>query len=200
MQQEKKIIGEGYVLEYEVYAAERRIIFAVNPDRKAKNRFMTCFYRHNDIVGEYYDVLVSDDYIEMMKDFAERIKTDVETLEAERKTLGLADTSCLEKEHLLCTGRDIDIHNQIVAIYPRYLLDGCQDIAHQLYYVTGGFGANANSRGNACFCYNLYTGKETRIERPEVFGIVRPECVPDFAKETLNKIKEKEKEKRNSAR
>lgn len=52
-----------------------------------------------------------------------------------------------------------------------------------VYYVTGGFGASANARGSAVFCKNLYDGKNTRYERMDVLGEVKPERMPDWAKE-----------------
>ena len=53
----------------------------------------------------------------------------------------------------------------------------------QLFLVTGGFGASANARGSAVFCKNLYDGKNTRYERMDVLGEVKPERMPDWAKE-----------------
>ena len=52
-----------------------------------------------------------------------------------------------------------------------------------IFLVTGGFGASANARGSAVFCKNLYDGKNTRYERMDVLGEVKPERMPDWAKE-----------------
>ena len=38
-------------------------------------------------------------------------------------------------------------------------------------------------RGSAVFCKNLYDGKNTRYERMDVLGEVKPERMPDWAKE-----------------
>ena len=67
----------------------------------------------------------------------------------------------------------------------KWLCDGFKDISHQLYFVKGGNGAQSNSRGNACFSINLYTGEDTRIERYEVLGEVPEDKIPEFAKEHL---------------
>lgn len=199
-EQEKEVIDGRYVVENEVRIASRRIIFAVDPDQKAENRFLTCFYRHNDLFGEYFEILVSDDYFEMMNNFGDRIKADVMMLEKEQREIGMDDISCLDNAQLLQVGRNVDITEQIVAIKPNCLLYGYQNIAHQLYYVNGGNGALANSRGSACFGYNLYTGKSTRIERRDVFGIVKPDFVPDFAKQTMESIRQKERERNREER
>ena len=76
-------------------------------------------------------------------------------------------------------------------------IDGQKDIAHQLYYAERGNGVYAESRGNGCFSWNLYTGEKERIERYEIIGIVPEDKLPDFAKKTLEKIKEeREREER----
>ena len=61
--------------------------------------------------------------------------------------------------------------------------------------MTGGFGASANSRGSAVFCKNLYDGKTARYERMDVLGEVKPECMPDWAKEKAEAISRKHKTK-----
>lgn len=33
-----------------------------------------------------------------------------------------------------------------------------------------GFAASPNSRGSACYCVNLFSGKSTRFERSDVLG------------------------------
>ena len=63
-------------------------------------------------------------------------------------------------------------------------------------YVDGGFGVEANSRGRACYGWSLYTGEKCRIERPDVIGIVPEEKMPDFAKNTLERILKEQKRKR----
>ena len=76
-----------------------------------------------------------------------------------------------------------DINGKIIAINPAVLKPEYQRADRQLYLVTGGFGASANARGSAVFCRNLYDGKDTRYERMDVLGEVKPERMPDWAKE-----------------
>ena len=61
--------------------------------------------------------------------------------------------------------------------------------------VTGGFGASANSRGSAVFCTNLHTGKSTRYERMDVMGEIKPECMPEWAKEKAQELAHKKRNK-----
>ena len=43
----------------------------------------------------------------------------------------------------------------------------------------------------------LATGEKSRWERYDVLGEIKPECMPDWAKEALAKIKEQQKEKKH---
>ena len=58
----------------------------------------------------------------------------------------------------------------------------------QLQLCTGGFGAEPNSRGSACFCTNLYSGKESRFERTDILGVIEKDDLPDWAKERLDEV------------
>lgn len=54
--------------------------------------------------------------------------------------------------------------------------------------------------GNAVFGTCLATGEKSRWERYDVLGEIKPECMPDWAKEALAKIKEQQKEKNREER
>ena len=65
----------------------------------------------------------------------------------------------------------------------------------KIVLVTGGNGANGRGLGSACFCTNLYTGEKARWERYQLQGGLKPECMPEWAKEKLAEMQAKEKEK-----
>ena len=46
----------------------------------------------------------------------------------------------------------------------------------------------------------LATGEQARWERYDVLGEIKPECMPDWAKEALAKIRAREKEKKQKSR
>lgn len=76
------------------------------------------------------------------------------------------------------------------ALRPEY-----RSALNQLVYVTGGNGARAKARGSACFCMNLYDGKQSRWERYDFQGEVKPECLPDWAKAQAEKIRKKQQDR-----
>lgn len=75
-----------------------------------------------------------------------------------------------------------------------------RSIAHQLYLADGGFGCSPKGNGNAIFAYNLYTGKETRIEKYDVLGVIKDEKMPEWAKEKLVKIQQKKQKSKEDIR
>lgn len=114
--------------------------------------------------------------------FAERIKKDAEQFRAEVEKLDIPVTVITQVDCIPDHYKN-DINGKIIAINPAVLKPEYQRADRQLYYVTGGFGASANARGSAVFCKNLYDGKNTRYERMDVLGEVKPERMPDWAKE-----------------
>ena len=55
-------------------------------------------------------------------------------------------------------------------------------------------------RGQAVFGTSLADGKHARWERCDVLGEIKPEKMPEWAKEALAKIKEQEKAKKSKSR
>ena len=62
----------------------------------------------------------------------------------------------------------------------------------------GGFGASPHSRGSACYCVDLYTGKESRYERMDVLGTIQPEDLPGWAKHGLTAIQQEQAKKKTT--
>ena len=174
-----------YAVKNEVFIGSRRYLFAVHTDDKEPQRFLKCQCYDDELFRHYVNAVTSNDFVECMKLYLADISAAVEKVEKDRAAIGLEDISCLKGSDLLSASRDKNIEGKVVAIGEKWLCDGFKDISHQLYFVKGGNGAQSNSRGNACFSINLYTGEDTRIERYEVLGEVPEDKIPDFAKEHL---------------
>ena len=174
-----------YAVKNEVFVGNRRYLFAVHTDEKEPQRFLKCQCYDDELFRHYVNAVTSNDFVECMKLYLADISAAVEKVEKDRAAIGLEDISCLKGSDLLSASRDKNIEGKVVAIGEKWLCDGFKDISHQLYFVKGGNGAQSNSRGNACFSINLYTGEDTRIERYEVLGEVPEDKIPDFAKEHL---------------
>ena len=180
----KEMIND-YAVQNEVFVGNRRYLFAIHKNDKEPQRFLKCQCYDDELFRHYVNAITSNDFVECMKLYLADISAAVEKVEKDRAAIGLEDISCLKGSDLLSASRDKNIEGKVVAIGEKWLCDGFKDISHQLYFVKGGNGAQSNSRGNACFSINLYTGEDTRIERYEVLGEVPEDKIPEFAKEHL---------------
>ena len=82
-----------------------------------------------------------------------------------------------------------------IALCKETLRPEYQTADNQILLVTGGFGASPNARGSAVFVQNLYSGKQYRVERIDVLGVVKPEHVPAWAMESAAKLQAKDVKK-----
>ena len=201
MSEEKEIINEHYEVVSSMYIGGKRMILAISNDKEEQYPYLKCIYTENELFGTYESVIASDSYPEAIKLYADDIKAEAVQLELNQRAMGDAALPCYKPDEVRPVYFTDNIIGKVVAVEEKYLSDGYKDRGHQLYYVVGGSGAYPNSRGQACFSYDLYNGKKERIERYEVMGYMREDELPEFAKKTLETVKERvRKEKDKDAR
>lgn len=105
----------------------------------------------------------------------------------------------LTEEHCIPDDGMRNIVGKVVVINSEPKRYEYQHPAYQLILADGGHGATGG-RGQAVFGTCLATGERARWERYDVLGEIKPECMPDWAKEALVKIKQQEKEKKQRNR
>lgn len=193
MGKEKRMIGDYTVLS-SVNVGEKEIIIASNEQSTDGDKFLCGFVERNDLFELYKECVVSDDYIEIAHLFGSRIASEAELFREQVKKLDIPITVITEAD-CIPDHYSKDINGKVIAIDPKVLKPEFQRADRQLYVVTGGFGASANSRGSAVFCTNLHTGENTRYERMDVMGEVKPECMPDWAKEKIDAMNRNRKSK-----
>ena len=201
MSEEKEIINEHYEVVSSMNIGGKRMILAVSNDKEEQYPYLKCIYTENELFGTYESVIASDSYPEAIKLYADDIKVEAVQLELNQRAMGDAALPCYKPDEVRPVYFTDNIIGKVVAVEEKYLSNGYKDRGHQLYYVVGGSGAYPNSRGQACFSYDLYNGKKERIERYEVMGYMREDELPEFAKKTLETVKERvRKEKDKDAR
>ena len=183
---QKEVIGDYKVLA-SVHVGEKEVVIGEKEPNNDGLRFMCGYMERTDIFNLCNECVYSDDYIEIAHLFGSRIKEAAELFKNKDKELGIPVTVITEKD-CIPDHYSQDINGKVIAIDPKVLKPEFQRADKQLYLVTGGFGASANSRGSAVFCTNLLTGKSTRYERMDVMGEVKPECMPDWAKRKLESM------------
>lgn len=97
----------------------------------------------------------------------------------EPKNLYGAD-DCIE------TGYDCALHNKVIVLRRSVLPESYRN---QLFFCSGGNGANPNPIGRSVFLTSLSDGEQYRFFRSDVVGVLKPELLPESAKLQLSQIR-----------
>jgi hypothetical protein len=161
---------------------------------------MCAFCTANELFAQYDDLIISDDYTEILKQYGERITKQAEKTCAELsgpRIQGIDDAPIAAGMCDSISYMD-NIEGKVIVIKPEVLKREYRSATHQLKLCTGGFGSHSNSRGSACFCTDLYSGKSSRFERMDVLGTMEPENLPEWAKIGLENIRRAETQKKKT--
>lgn len=197
MDNEKRMAGD-YEIKTALFIGDDEVVIGENT-KEGGCRFMMAVCHQNDLFAQYQVMRESDDYAEIVQSFGECVASQAKQVQEEVKALNIP-TQVITKEDCIPDRYDQSIDGKVIAIKPEVLRNEYQRADRQLYLVTGGFGASANSRGSAVFCKNLHTDETTRFERRDVMGEVKPDRLPDWAKEKIKDLPEAEKPKKHKSR
>lgn len=194
---QKRMAGD-YEITAVMHIGDKEIVIGENLAGK-NTPFMVAYCERNELLARYYDVQVSDSYAEIVKLYGERISEQAVLVLQKEKALDIP-FSVISAEDCIPDDYRKSINGKIVAVNPDVLRNEYRRADRQLYLVTGGFGAEANSRGSAVFCTNLHTGEHTRYERRDILGEIKPDRMPDWAKNKIKEIPKHEKPKKHKDR
>ena len=169
-EQRRRMVGDtGYEVKHAAHVGEKEIVFA--EDKSAENG-MCWFvgdYTSNDLLGQYADCQVSNDYLEALGEFTGRVNTQIEAMRSE---IDRSKTSCevFTAEHCYPHDYSKSIDGKIVAIKAGILRPEYRRGEVQIVLVSGGSGARANPNGRTVFCEHL-NGRDNNIyDLPEGQG------------------------------
>ena len=196
MEEEKRMAGD-YEIIHSVYIGDREIVVGEDLSNTEGNKFVCAYCRPDLIYAVYNEVMGSDDYAEIIQLFGERVAEQAAKTREMFNDLRLKgqDVSPLTIKDCTPISSDNDLHDKVIVIKPEKLRREYQRANYQLKLCTGGFGASPNSRGNACFCVDLFSGKSSRFERYEVMGTLKEEQLPKWTKDGLEAYRKKEQKK-----
>lgn len=188
MMDEDKRMVDTYEVKHAIHVGDKEILYAVD-EKKTDCPYMVCNCTWDNPLGidHYYNAVGSADYLEMMTEFTGRVQAQLETVKSEwdKITVPLQPftlENCIPKDN------SQSLENKVVILRPDCLRPEYRTADKQLLLATGGFGVHANSRGRAVYTVNIYSGKESRWNREDIMGILKPEYMPDWAKERLKLI------------
>ena len=192
--EEKRMAGDFEII-HALRIGDREIVLGENPAGVGDERYMCAFCTENGLFANYTEVMISKDDPELVRLFGERV---AEQAEKTRIDLNGPKIQGIPNDPITAEGCEAisyqdDLKGKIVVIKPEVLRREYRRATSQLQLCTGGFGASPNSRGSACFCTELYSGKTSRFERSDILGTIAPEKLPEWAKHYLEIVRQAEK-------
>lgn len=192
-----------YTIIHSLHIGDREVVLGEDMENQDGQKFMCAFCTSNGLFARYDDVLASDNYPEIVKIYGQRIAEQAEKTRVELftpKFQGIPNAPLTARD---CTplSYDDDLTDKVIVIKPEVLRREYRMATRQIKLCTGGFGASPHSRGSACYCVDLYSGKESRFERMDVLGTLEPGQLPEWARLGLVEYRQKQqKSKEQEAR
>lgn len=201
MSDEKRMAGDYEIIQ-SVHIGDREIVLGENPENQDGQKYMCAFCTANELFARYDEVLASNDYPEIVKIYGERVAAQAEKTRVELmapKIQGIPNAALTAKD---CTpvSYDDDLNGKVVVIKPEVLRREYRMATRQVKLCVGGFGASPHSRGSACYCVDLYSGKETRFERRDILGTLEPGKLPQWAELGLTNYQQRKKQQQKGAK
>ena len=182
---DKRTVGP-YEVTHSIHIGRKEVLFGIN--EKEEYPFLVCDCTYdNPLSAEWVtDAVGSDDYLEAMQIFTDRVQEQIESVRAEQEQFKF-DMTPFTLDDCIPDDRGKNIVGKVVVINAEVNRYEYRHSAYQLVLADGGHGA-VGGRGQAVFGTSLADGKHARWERCDVLGEIRPEKMPDWAKEALAKI------------
>lgn len=191
MNDEKEYAG-SYEIQQVVEVGRKRFVIGV--DEKNPDPYMVADSR--PLMGGYFyeNVGTTMDYLEVLEEFINRQKNELEWVRADRKERK-SDCVPFEITDCLKSSNTKNYTGQILVVDAAKMPPEFRVKEHQLVLGQCGFGVNPNSRGRKIFGRDLWTGEKVEISRYNVLGILKPQVTPKWASENAALFIEQEKRK-----
>ena len=199
-QPEKEMAGDYEVIQ-SLRLGGKVMLICYNPDDK-DGKYMTC-YKESSFLGDLFtSAIASDDYMEVVKLFSERLQEQMEKVKQFRTERGVP-LEMLGAEHCRKRGEDENLAGKLIILRPSSLSPEYRTADCQLGYAMSGFGCTPNAGGRAVYFSELYSGEECRWNIGDVLGIADPDKLPEWAKQKVaehEKARTDRKKERGEAR
>ena len=182
----KRVI-EGYEEKLCIQFGGRETVLAENQDKEQP--YLVCSVKWDNPLGieERYDGIITDNYVEAMREFVGRVDKLGLEIETAREAAGLP-LQPLDSGYCLPDSKNTDWNGKVVIIKPENLAPEYRSAEHQYILCSGGNGARPDALGQAVFAQELFSGRKMRYERHQIAGIADPARMPEWAKIKLAEL------------
>lgn len=91
--------------------------------------------------------------------------------------------------HCEMDSAELDYTGRVLVMSSRSLREDCWTRENQLWYAHGGNGCTPHAIGRSILCTCLSDGETVRFNRSDFTGVMREECLPDWAAEKLAELR-----------
>ena len=198
MENEEKRMIDSYEVEQSIHIGTKEVVFGV--DKKSEYPFLVCYCTYDNMfsAAQAEKAIISDDYLEAMQEFLNRVQEQVNIMQTEKEKYK-CDLKPFTIEDCIPDDKGKSIVGKVVVINAEVNRYEYRHSVYQLVLAEGGNGA-IGRRGRAVMGTCLAEGKYARWERSDILGEIKPEKMPDWAKEALAKIQTQKKLKKAKSR
>lgn len=188
----KRTIANNYTVLAAIEIGGAEIVVAENQTAKKGEYYICCFVDKHQIFENYTQIVASDNYAEIIKEYGERIsRTADEVLNLTKNIEKYVPNAVIGRNECHQIDCEESIEGKVVVVDSEKLCPEYRYVQFQIMLCTGGFGSHANPRGRTCFCESLFTGERLTFYRSDIIGTLSPEELPDWAKRGLQKAQGK---------
>ena len=175
MSEEKRMLG-NYEVTQSIYVGDKEVVLAV--DKKEQYPFLVCYCDyHNPLSAAWAtEGVASDDYLEAMEIFTERVQSQIDRTRAELSKFPF-DKAVFTKEHCIPDDHKSNIVGKVVVLNAETKRYEYQHPAYQLILTEGGSGATGG-RGQRCLALALPREKEPDGKGTMCLGKSSPNVCP----------------------
>lgn len=181
----KRMVGDYEVLNSFEYGG-KEVFLGENPRDEAQRYVVGYCEPVMGLYERYVDCLAGDNYNEIVEIYSQRVQGLVDKVKAEVEKVPF-DRTVIGKDS--CDSiSGVDLKGKVVVINAEHIKREYAGAERQLCVASGGFGCSPEASGTKVYCTNLYTGKDIAWHRGDILGTIKPECMPEWAKERLAEI------------
>ena len=193
MRRENRVIGD-YEIVTSILFGEEEIAIGRNDLAQPGEKYLCGYIRGNSLVETLEGCIASDDFAEIMVLFGSRLVMEAKRIKEENTRIDeeIGEDKVFSKDDCEpITYLDI-LEKRVVVMDDTILRPEYKRGTSQLFFCTGGFGAQANARGRTCYVTRLYDGKQFGIPRQDIIGTISEDKLPEWAKNKLSEIQKEE--------
>lgn len=180
MSEEQKERAGDYEITQSCIVGRKR--FVIGECQEKPEQYMVASHRtkFDGMFSEYYDVGISEDYMEILAAFIQRQKDELEAILQQRSSRG-SDGIPYTAADCLPNIAEQDLTGQIVVIKADALDPEFRVKEEQLMFAISGNGCKPDARGTKVFGRDCYTGEKFYMRRAQIAGVLKPALVPPWA-------------------